>query len=88
MKKIVSILRPFTLNQNLFVYEDGNKLEVVSAPMETVHDYIVDLAQKHDVKEVQLIGAKTFANGIKVKVERAEMIRYNVNNIKVKVMSN
>ncbi len=87
MKKIVSVIRPFTLNQNIFVYEDGNKIDVVSVELEKIEDTIIETAKKYDVKEIQLIGSKKFSKGIQEKIETAEMTKYGKNDLEIKLVN-
>lgn len=83
MTKIVTVLRPFIMNQNIFVYEDGNKIDVISAPLDTIENTIIDTAAKYAVKEVQLIGSKKFSKGIKERIETAEMAKYGKNEFEI-----
>ncbi len=87
MKKIVSIIKPFILNQNIFVYEDGNKIDVVSVELDNVPNTIIETATKYNAKEVQLIGSKNFSKGIKEKIELAEITKYGKNELEIKLVN-
>lgn len=87
MKKIVSVIRPFTLNQNVFVYEDGNKIDIVNTDFENLSDVLLDTAIKYEITDIQLIGAKNFSMGIKDKIEKAEMTKYSTHNIIVTLVN-
>lgn len=87
MKKIVSVVRPFTLKQNVFVYEDGNKIDVVSIEMENIEDKIIELAKQYDAKEVQLIGSKNYCIHIKEVIEEKEIAKYGKNDLIVKLIN-
>ena len=87
MKKIVTVIRPFTLNQNVFVYEDGNKIDVASTDLDNITDIIIEFATKYNAKEVQLIGSKNFSRGIKEKIETAEMTKYGKNELEIKLVN-
>ena len=88
MKKIVSVIRPFTLEQNIFVYEDGNKIDVASIELEKIQDKLIELAATYEVKEIQLIGSKNFCIGIKQKIETAEIAKYGKNELEIKIVNN
>ena len=83
MKKIVTVIRPFTINQNVFVYEDGNKIDVISTDLEDIVDVIIETSAKYNAKEVQLIGSKNFSKGIKEKIETAEMTKYGKKELEI-----
>lgn len=40
MKKIIGIIHPFDIYQTFYVYEDGNKLEIVQTKMDDIPDTI------------------------------------------------
>lgn len=88
MKKIVSVIRPFTLKQNIFVYEDGNKIDVVSADFDSIEDTLVEIAKKYEANEIELIGSKNFSKGIQHRIENVEMTKYSTNTIQVKLINN
>lgn len=87
MKKIVSVIRPFLMKQNIFVYENGNKIDVTSAPLNAIETVLVETAKKYDVKTIELVGPKSYSAGIKLRVEGAEMDKYNKNDIEVKIIN-
>lgn len=88
MKKIVSIIKPFTFTQNIFVYENGNKIDVVSTDLDNLSKSLFELSEKHDTNEVDLIGNLKFSKGIKEKIETAEMTKYNENKLNINLTSN
>ena len=38
MKKIIGILRPFDMVKTLYVYENGNKIEMQTTPIEELEE--------------------------------------------------
>lgn len=86
MKKIVSVLRPFAMAQNIYVYEDGNKIDLVSASMDNLETEIFALIEKYDINQVELVGPKGYAKGIKKQIENAEMAKYNINKIEINLI--
>lgn len=88
MKKIVSIIKPFTFTQNIFVYENGNKIDVVSTDLDNLSKSLFELSEKYDTNEVDLIGNLKFSKGIKEKIETAEMTKYNENKLNINLTSN
>ena len=86
MKKIIGILRPFDLVKTLYVYENGNKIDMVTAPIEQLDEAILTLCQKYEISRVDLTGPKKYTEGIKSKVEQANVTKYNVNNITINLI--
>lgn len=88
MKKIVSVIKPFTYNQNVFVYEDGNKIETTITNLDNLSNTLFELIDKYNTNEINLIGNLKFSKGIKEKIENAEMTKYNDNKINIELISN
>ncbi len=86
MKKIVSVIKPFILQQNIFVYEDGNKIDVIKSNLDNIENNLIDIAKKYDTKEIQLIGSKNFLSGIQKRIETAEMTKFGKNELKIKII--
>lgn len=87
MKKIVSVIKPFVINQNVFVYEDGNKIDVLSVPLNDIQNILINTAIKYEVNDIELIGSKKYLNGIINKVQEEEIKQYNANKLNIKVIN-
>ena len=87
MKKIVSVIKPFIINQNIFVYEDGNKIDAVSVPLNNMQDILINKANKYEITEVELIGSKKYLNGIIKKIQEEEMTQYKENKLNIKIIA-
>ncbi len=87
MKKIVSVIKPFIINQNVFVYEDGNKIDVLSVPLDNIQNILINTAIKYEVNDIELIGSKKYLNGIINKVQEEEIKQYNANKLNIKIIN-
>ena len=87
MKKIVSVIKPFVINQNVFVYEDGNKIDVLSVPLNDIQDILVETATKYEVTDIELVGSKKYLNGIVNKVKETEMSQYNEHKLNINIIN-
>lgn len=87
MKKIVSVIKPFIINQNVFVYEDGNKIDVLSVPLDNIQKILINTAIKYEVNDIELIGSKKYLNGIINKVQEEEIKQYNANKLNIKIIN-
>ncbi len=86
MKKIVSVIKPFTLVQNIFVYEDTDKIATYTANLNDIQNTLLKLTEEYQINNISLVGSKKFSKGIKEKIEQAEMIKYNENKIDIKLI--
>ena len=85
MKKIVSIIKPFTYTQNVFVYENGEQIKVISTDLNNLSNKLIDLADEYETTDAELIGNVKFLQGVKKDIETAEMTRYNKNMLNIKI---
>ncbi len=84
MKKIIGIIHPFDIYQTFYVYEDGNKLEVVQTTIENIPDTVFRLSQVYDTYQVDLSGAERFNRGIIKQIKEKESTKYNNNKLIIK----
>lgn len=87
MKKIVSVIKPFVINQNVFVYEDGNKIDVLSVPLNDIQNILVNTATQYEVTDIELIGSKKYLNGIVNKIKETEMSQYNEHKLNINIIN-
>ncbi len=87
MKKIVSVIKPFIVNQNVFVYEDGNKIDVLSVPLNDIQNILVNTATQYEVTDIELIGSKKYLNGIVNKIKETEMSQYNEHKLNINIIN-
>ena len=87
MKKIVSVIKPFVVNQNVFVYEDGNKIDVLSVSLNDIQNILVNTATQYEVTDIELIGSKKYLNGIVNKVKETEMSQYNEHKLNINIIN-
>lgn len=84
MKKIIGIIHPFDIYQTFYVYQDGNKLEVVQTKVKDIPDTIFELSQTYDVYQVDLSGAQNFTKGLIKQIQEKEITKYNENKLIIK----
>ena len=87
MKKIVSVIKPFVVNQNVFVYEDGNKIDVLSVSLNDIQNILVNTATQYEVTDIELIGSKKYLNGIVNKIKETEMSQYNKHKLNINIIN-
>lgn len=86
MKKIVCILRPFDTKQQIYVYENGNKIDTLSIFIDDFNETIFALSSKYNINQVDLTGPKQFARGLTSLFEKEEIKKYNQNKIHINII--
>lgn len=84
MRKIIGIIHPFDIYQTFYVYENGNKLEIVQARMKDVPSTVLQLSQTYNIDQIDLSGAKHYIKGIIRQIKEQEFLKYSENKLKIR----
>ncbi len=87
MKKIVSVLKPFTFQQNIFIYEDGVRIDNLISNWDTLQEDILYIALKNNINEINLLGSNTYSEKIKEKIKELELTKYNENKLNINLIN-
>lgn len=85
-KKIVGIIQPFDIHQNFYVYENGNKLEIMKPKLEEMIDTIFAFSNKFEVNQVDLVGPKQYLKGFTKQIKAEEVKRYNKEKLEINIV--
>lgn len=80
-RKILMVTWPFDMRQQLYVYENGNKLEITTAKMDELPDVLFNLIDKYKVTKVEIKGSKPLNKGLVKKFKEYELNKYSNNDI-------
>lgn len=83
MKKMVSLLQPFTMQQTLIVYENGNKLDVITTSIKDFPETVYKTSLTYNCSELEFMGTTKFAKGIGKQIEELGISKYNSKEIKI-----
>lgn len=83
-KKIIGLLQPFDLKQNIYVYEDGNKIEIIETKVDNFTSEMLQLINKYKIEDIELVGPKKYTKGIGTKVQEEYIKNYSNNNLNIK----
>ena len=86
MKKIICMIRPFEAEQKLYVSEDDNRLDIVSAPIDNLNDTILALVEKYNTTQVDFVGPKTYNQQIANELKDINVTKYNNRKLVVNVI--
>lgn len=86
MKKIVMLVQPFVLNQTVYVYENNNKIDMFQVLNEDCAEELCKYSVANDVEEIDLTGAKKYAQGIQKAIEKEIATKYSYDKLTVKII--
>ena len=88
MKKIVTVIKPFTLKQNVYVYEDNEIINVTQTDLKDLENTIIAKVDEYETSDITLVGARKFSAGIKKKIADAETAKYNKHQLNIEIRAN
>lgn len=68
MNSIVVAFQPFSVNQNVIVYSDGDILEEFSVEMDKIVDVISGLKKQYNSTNIDLIGSEDYLTHFKTRL--------------------
>lgn len=86
MKKIIGRLRPFQMEQNLLVYEDGNKIDFIQTDMENLHTALFQTMEKYDVYRFDIVGPKKYSTGIKNQILKSAITKFENKELEINII--
>lgn len=76
--KIICMLQPFALKQQIYVYENGNKMETEKVSMSELNKMIISLLDKHtQINTIEMVGPKKFSKGIGNQLQTELVTKYS-----------
>lgn len=85
-KKIIAILHPFEYKHFIYVYQDGNKIDMAKVIIDDVPDNIIAFAEKYKISKIELSGPKQYAKGIQNKIQESEITKYGENKLDIELI--
>lgn len=85
-KKIIAILHPFEYKHFIYVYQDGNKIDMAKVLIDDVPDNIIIFAEKYKINKIELSGPKQYARGIQNKIQEYEITKYGKSRLNIELI--
>ena len=83
MANIIVDYRPFTLAQEIFVYDNGVCVELLQAPIDKIPDTISGLQNRYDIEQINLCGNKDYLSRFKAELG----LKFANKNVKINIIS-
>jgi uncharacterized UPF0146 family protein len=85
MEHIAVYLRPFVVQQEVTVYQNGECIYQTQCPLTNIEDKLIEVSDKFNVKQIDLAG--DFVYGNKIKEDIQNPTKYNLTKqIKINVL--
>lgn len=83
MANIIVDYRPFTLAQEIFVYDNGVCVELLQAPIDKIPDTISGLQNRYDIEQINLCGNQDYLSRFKAELG----LKFANKNVKINIIS-
>ena len=81
MKKIIVVLKPFVLNQSVYVYDDQKLIDTYEIDTVNISEKIIETANLYDISQIDMSGPKEYAKGIANKIAQKELEKYSTSKL-------
>lgn len=85
MKNIVCSIHPFDLEQQIIVYDNGNKIALEHCSLDDISVKIIQLSAQYNLTDITLTGSRIYGNKTKQKIEEKELSLYHKNKLNIKL---
>lgn len=83
MANIIVNYRPFTLAQEIFVYDDKSCIESLQAPIDRIPDIVSGLQSKYNIEQINLCGNQDYLSRFKAELG----LKFANSNIEINIVS-
>ena len=83
MVNIVVNYRPFTLAQEIFVYDGKNCVESFQAPIDRISDIVSGLQNRYNIEQINLCGNQDYLSRFQAELS----LKFANSNIEINIVS-
>ena len=83
MANIVVNYRPFTLVQEIFVYDNGVCVELLQAPIDKIVDIVSGLQSRYNIEQINLCGNQDYLSRFQAELS----LKFANSNVEINIVS-
>ena len=85
-KKIVSIIRPFNLIQEIHIYDNGMEVDEINTSLKDFNNTIFNIVNTEDINQIDLFGPRKYLNGLKKELLQIGKTKYQKDNLVINIL--
>ena len=85
-KKIVSIIRPFSLIQEILIYDNGMDVDEINTSLKDFNNTIFNIVNTEDINQIDLFGPRKYLNGLKKELLQIGKTKYQKDNLVINIL--
>ena len=83
MTNIIVNYRPFTITQEIFIYDNGVCVELLQAPIDKILDIVSGLQSRYNIEQINLCGNQDYLSRFKAELS----LKFANSNVKISIVS-
>ena len=83
MANIIVNYRPFTIAQEIFIYDNGVCVELLQAPIDKIVDIVSGLQSRYNIKQINLCGNQDYLSRFQAELG----LKFANSNVEINIVS-
>ena len=85
-KKIVSIIRPFSLIQEIHIYANGMEVDEINTSLTDFNNTIFNIVNTENINQIDLFGPRKYLNGLKKELLQIGKTKYQKDDLVINIL--
>ena len=85
-KKIVSIIRPFSLIQEIHIYDNGMEVDEINTSLTDFNNTIFNIINTENINQIDLFGPRKYLNGLKKELLQIGKTKYQKDDLVINIL--
>ena len=85
-KKIVSIIRPFSLIQEIHIYDNGMEVDEINTSLTDFNNTIFNIVNTESINQIDLFGPRKYLNGLKKELLQIGKTKYQKDDLVINIL--
>ena len=85
-KKIVSIIRPFSLIQEIHIYDNGMEVDEINTSLNDFNNTIFNIINTENINQIDLFGPRKYLNGLKKELLQIGKTKYQKDDLVINIL--
>lgn len=83
MANIIVNYRPFTITQEIFIYDNGVCVELLQAPIDKIPDIVSGLQSRYNIGQINLCGNQDYLSRFQAELS----LKFANSNVEINIVS-
>ena len=85
-KKIVSLIRPFSLIQEIHIYDNGMEVDEINTSLTDFNNTIFNIVNTENINQIDLFGPRKYLNGLKKELLQIGKTKYQKDDLVINIL--